>query len=578
MWYMQKMTPESPDNFYISDDESNHRRLVTSIDAKNKTSNQMIVENISGNYYSGLTLSILPGTNTIIIGDNVKARKELIHDLANPKTSGGGGNIRLPKNARVEYVSPSTTDVFDPELSLKDFFLAARGIAGLEEKITELWEEAATDSDKIAEAGDLQTQFEEAGGWESEREINFLLDGLNVAANAHDVIDLETKLGYMSSGQISKAIIARALFSRAGIIVMDDPSVHLDVNSKQWLSEYIKQSDQATIIATSDMDFAAQIADRVVEILDIKLVLNIGTGLENYQAEREKLLEFWLDEANRKKQDIDNLAIQIRDFFRPAAKKTDNMAQVLRAQVSKLERMQAEYDAMPGKILHESRQKQQRHRVFKAKNKSGNDVFSATNLDILYVNDSPDRESTIIEVPKLNIYRGDRIAVIGNNGSGKSTLMRTMAGNIEDITIEGELKLGASVEVGYYSMYSELPNDAMPLRLILGRYVQDPIGIMTFWGFDKSEHYNTAPAELTQRDEIARAQLALLMARQPNLLLLDEPTSYLTPSYQEKLLIAISDYDGTLLVISHDPLFLSKAGLNGRVIMPGAVRQDINYS
>ncbi len=562
---------------FVADEEPNQRRMLSAAEAAPDSGNQMIVENISGDYYTDLSLTIQPGTNTIIIGDNVKARKELIHDLAHPKAVGGNGTVRLPRGTRVEYVTPSATDVADPEITLKDFFFEARGINGVEAQIAALWEKVGANPDDeaaMAEAGNLQTKFEEAGGWEAEREIGFLLEGLNVAGNAHDQIGLETKLGHMSSGQISKAIIAKALFSRAGVIVMDDPSVHLDVYSKQWLADYIKSSNQATIIATSDMEFATHIGDRVVEILDSKLALNIGTNLDNYGVEREKLINNWLDVAGRRKEEIDALAIQIRDFYRPAAKKTDNMAQVLRAQVSKLNRMTAEYEKMPGKILMDSKQREQKPRTFQVGEQSGNDVFIAEGMDIMYESDDPERDGTIIEVPKLGIYKGDRLAVIGNNGSGKSTLMRAIAGETQDMLVEGATKKGPSVETGYYSTTTTLPAEDMPLRQILGRHTRDAMGILAFWGFDRTENYDTKPADLLDRDEIARAQFALLMAKHPNLLMLDEPTAYLTPSYQDKLVDAVKAYDGTLMVISHDPAFLAKLGLKGRIVMPGAKRED----
>ena len=102
------------------------------------------------------------------------------------------------------------------------------------------------------------------------------------------------------------------------------------------------------------------------------------------------------------------------------------------------------------------------------------------------------------------------------------------------------------------------------------------MGTLAYWGFNKSMDYDTKPANVTEKDAQARAQLALLMAQKPNVLLLDEPTSYLTPSYQEKLVESLKEYDGTLLVISHDPTFLARLNLDGRIVMPGAKRQDLH--
>lgn len=534
-----------------------------------------MINNLSGQHYENLSLSIQPGTTTVVIGDNVLARRELISDIAHIQGD-SSADINLSKDARIEYITPSLTDEINPDLMLRDFFLSARGISGVEQQLDELWQLAAEgDEAAIKSAGELQDAFQNADGWNAERDISQIIQGLRLASSDHDIITLDTKLEDMSSGQISKAIIGRSLYSQANIVVMDDPSVHLDVRSKQWLTDYIGQSDTSMVIATSDMSFAEATADRVVEILDSKLTLNIGTGLANYQEERQKLIDSWTDEATRKKEDIQDLKVKIRDFFGPAAKRTDDMAQVLRAQRSKLERMQAEYDAMPGKILIESTPHREVARSFTAKHRSGANVFSLRQVEMLYVNDSSDNEGTVIEAPDLQVYRGDRLAIIGNNGSGKSTLMKMLAGQTEEMLVEGEAKKGSSVEAGYFSPYTSLPNEDQPLRQILGRSDPNAMGTLAFWGFNKSTSYDTKPRDITDKDSQARAQLALLMAQQPNVLLLDEPTSYLTPSYQEKLVESLKDYDGTLLVISHDPHFLVQLGLSGRIVMPSAQRQNL---
>lgn len=571
----KKIEPTEQERFFTPDDTQIAHLGIKSLERRVTGRNSLVINNLSGQHYENLSLSIQPGTTTVVIGDNVLARRELISDIAHIQGD-SSADINLSKDARIEYITPSLTDEINPDLTLRDFFLSARGISGVERQLDELWQLAAEgDEAAIKSAGELQDAFQNADGWNAERDISQIIQGLRLASSDHDIITLDTELEDMSSGQISKAIIGRSLYSQANIVVMDDPSVHLDVRSKQWLTDYISQSDTSMIIATSDMSFAEATADRVVEILDSKLTLNIGTGLTNYQEERQKLIDNWTDEATRKKEDIQELKVKIRDFFGPAAKRTDDMAQVLRAQRSKLERMQAEYDAMPGKILIESTPHREVARSFTAKHRSGTNVFSLRQVEMLYVNDSSDNEGTVIEAPDLQVYRGDRLAIIGNNGSGKSTLMKMLAGQTEEMLVEGEAKQGSSVEMGYFSPYTSLPDEDQPLRQILGRSDPNAMGTLAFWGFNKNTSYDTKPGDITDKDSQARAQLALLMAQQPNVLLLDEPTSYLTPSYQEKLVESLKDYDGTLLVISHDPHFLVQLGLSGRIAMPSAQRQNL---
>jgi ATP-binding cassette subfamily F protein 3 len=229
--------------------------------------------------------------------------------------------------------------------------------------------------------------------------------------------------------------------------------------------------------------------------------------------------------------------------------------------------MKAEYEQMPGKVILDSEQKQKTNRRFEVKDRSGNDVISIKNLQAIY--ETSDNDGSVIDIPSLDIRRQEKVALIGKNGSGKSTLMKILAGDDSDMVVDGECKMGASIDIGYYS-----PTTAIPARedeTIVGATTQldaHPSGILRYWGFNDGDSYKTTVSELKEDDEKTRMQLALIMAKKPNLLLLDEPTSYLTPSYQEKLVDALKDYEGTMLIISHNPDFLAKLGLTGRIVMP----------
>lgn len=530
----------------------------------------LVIEGMRGEHYDELSLSIHPGSTTVVIGDYYQARTEIIHDIADAARSGDNKNVSMPRGTTIEYVTPAIIEVDDPTMTLRDYFLQARSIAGYEQAMAELW--ATGDPSDIDEAGRMQQKFEDAGGWTADNDIEQIIAGLRIRSNDHDTVDLDTPVGEMSSGQVSKAIIGRALYSQAGVIIMDDPSVHLDVHSKDWLAGYVADSKKAMIVSTSDMRFAEDVGTRVVEVLDTGLVLNIGAGVETYSAERKRLIDGWIEEAERLKEDIDKKRVHIRDFLGPAAEKTDNMAQVLRREKTNLARMEEEYEAMPGRKLIDARNKRVKQRTFAAGRRSGDIVETVENLVIMY--DNEEGETTTIEVPHLDVRRGDKLAIVGPNGSGKSTLLKAIAGRTDDMMIDGMAKQGASVTMEMYSPYTTLPNANYPLRVLLGESASDPMGILQYWGFDKQDHYDATPEDLVHLDEIARAQFALIMARRPNLLILDEPTSYLTPKYQQRLADAVRSYDGTLLVVSHDPYFLQELDLTGVVNMPGAGRTD----
>jgi ATP-binding cassette subfamily F protein 3 len=525
---------------------------------------QLVATGISGELFDETNISIGPDSITVIIGDNVRARDELATVLAGitpPHT----GSINRPADSRTEYVVPSLPQAVSPNQSIKDFFLDGRGILGIEDEISRLYEASIENPSALTRAGELQHFFEAHGGWTTDSDMTEVMSGLNIAANDHDTITPDTHIGELSSGQISKVIIGRALFSKAGVIVMNDPSVHLDVRSKQWLESYVKNSRQAIIVTTSDMEFAENIANKVVEVLNTGSVLQCAMSVPAFLKERDTIINNWVEESQRLHEDIEAQRIHIRDFLAPAARQTDNMAQVKRAAVTKLERMERGLDRMPGwKIMQQRRHANPRQ--FEVRNPSGVKVIDIPKLTVGYqVDDRPDM--SVLEMHDLTIHKGDRVALIGRNGSGKSTLLKAIAQPDGNMVMDGTIDLGPSITHGYYSPYTTLPEGTadVPLRELIARADTrvDVSGIMDFWGFDRSTHYDTRVGELVHADERARAQLALIMARKPNLIMLDEPTSYLTPAFRERLIEALRGYDGTLLTVSHDPNFLQALGLNG---------------
>lgn len=531
---------------------------------------QLVARGISGEHFDETDISITPDSITVIIGDNVRARDELAMVLAD-RTPSQTGSINRPVDSRTEYVVPSLPNAVDPTQSIRDYFFAGRGILGMEEMMQALFDRAGEDPSALDEAGRIQERFEALGGWTADSDASEVLDGLNVAANAHDTITLDTPISELSSGQISKVIIGRALFSGAGVIVMNDPSVHLDVRSRQWLETYLDKSRQAVIVTTSDMEFAESVATKVVEVLDTGAVLQTSTGLTGFLDERNRIIDFWTEEAERQREAIKSWEIHIRDLLAPAAKRSDDMAQVKRAAVTKLEKMKSELAAMPGEKILQARQ-QVKERQFEAGRPSGNKVLELHSFQVAY--EAQDNSGTeVIDIPNLDIRKGDKVAVVGRNGSGKSTLMRSIAvPESPELIIDGEAKLGPSVTVGYYSPYTRLPETDVTLRELVTSLSarSDVSAILEYWGFGRSSSYDLRVSELQHHDEQTRAQLAAIMAMAPNFILLDEPTSYLTPAYRQRLIDSLQAYDGTLLVVSHDPKFLQSIGPNGILEMPVA--------
>lgn len=531
----------------------------------------VIGREISGRHFGNIDISLEPNSTVVIIGDNVRGRDELINVIAGeipPMT----GNIRRNETSKVEFVAPSfDEDEIDDfkHKSIKDIFFESRGIFGMEAEIAKLYEASSDNSSALTQAGKLQETFENLGGYDAITEAEQIIEGLNVAGNEHDDITLNTNVNQLSSGQISKILIGKALYSSAGVIVMNDPSVHLDVSSKTWLEAYINSSKQTIVVATSDMQFAENIATKVIEVTDSGLVVQCATDFRSFILQRDRILTQWEEDARQKQKEIQEKKTYLKDFLGPIATRSASMGQAKKSTETLVARLESEYEILPGKKLIEARNVV-RGRKFEVAKKSSELVMQLQGLIISYEQSNVNGLS-VLSMKDLKIFRGNKLAIIGRNGSGKSTLLKALNGDQEEMLVEGNIDISESVATSYYSPYTKLPSGDQTIMGALRSASGSDSGngaIMEYWGFKRSDFYDTKLEEIRHKDEIARAQLAILMAAKSNFIMLDEPTSYLTPVFRDRLIGSLKDFSGTLLVVSHDPYFLEALELNGTLSMP----------
>lgn len=539
----------------------------------------IVGKEFSGRFFDETSISLEPNSTIVIIGDNIRARDELVKVLAG-EVPPQKGAVTRHKTARVEYVTATLAgqEIEDiGQTSIQDVFFQARGIYGMEERMYELYNQSAEDPRALDSAGELQAEFEQLGGYGAPAEVVEILEGLEVSANDHDSVSLDTELGSLSSGQISKAIIGRALFSKAEIIIMDDPTVHLDVRSKEWLAWYINQSKQTIVVATSDIEFAERIATKVVEVTDTGPVIQCATDFPTFIGQRDQILAHWRDEAELKLREIQEKRAHIKDFLGPLAARSLSMGQAKKTTENLVARLESEYEKMPGKKLIENNGIV-KDCAFEIGRPSKDEVLKLRSVNIWYSSEDT-QDTQVINLGDIDVNRGDKLALIGRNGSGKSTLLKAIAGEDDDLIVDGDIDVASNATTAYYSPYTMVVAEVdmtVPEALRAANGSDSNIGqIMEYWGFKRSEYYSTKVADLTHQDETARLQLAIMMSARPNFIMLDEPTSYLTPIFRDRLIKSLEKYPGTLLVVSHDPHFLAALNLNGTLTLPsGTLRKE----
>ncbi len=529
------------------------------------------LEGLSCEYFEPIDLTIMPGDAVVVVSDMAEARAALVDGILS-RGEGFEGKVHASNRTRFSLVEPESAE--PDQLTIKDFYLSSRGLDGVEEKLMELYAGLGDNPDLADEIGKFQALMDDNNGWGAQNEIEQILMGLNIVADNEQPIDIDGNISDVSSGQYIKLALGRALYSKSDIVLLKDPDIHLDVPSRDWLISYIKATKQALVLATSDMLTAEEVATQVVEILNIGNFINIRGDMQTFSRERERIIKEWLADADRVRDEIDHLKNDVQRL-RQAAQNSETLARRKDVQESKLIKLQDAYERMPGKRLSDA-ERSHKSLIFEIDEQGSQRVLSVPSINVSY-RKQPDK---IIHIPDFEIFKGQRVAAVGLNGSGKSTLMKVAFGVAPDqIDASEAITLGPSVVLGWYGPDAKLPNDgSLTLRNFLheAKSKKSPgiSEVLDFWGVDKNLLEKPMTSSLSH-DVITRILFASLMLKNANFLALDEPTSYLSPKYKERLITALQGYKGTLLTISHDVSFLNAIGITDVLKMPDGKMESV---
>ena len=394
--------------------------------------------------------------------------------------------------------------------------------------------------DIIARYGEVQARFEELGGYALEGRAREALAGLGFSQEMMD-----GDVGALSGGWKMRVALARILLMRPDVMLLDEPSNHLDLESLIWLEQFLKGYDGALLMTSHDRAFINRVITKVVEIDGGQLTSYTG-DYEFY--EQQRALSDKQQQAQFERQQA-MLAKEIK-FIERFKARASHAAQV-QSRVKKLDKIER---------VEPPRRRQTVAFEFQPAPRSGEDVVSLKNVHKGY------GTRTIYQGLDFMIRRRERWCVMGVNGAGKSTLLKLVAGATEPD--DGAVSIGGSVKMGYFAQHAMdlLDGERTVFQSLEDAFPQAGQGSLRAlagcFGFSGDDIEKRC--RVLSGGEKARLVMAIMLYDPPNFLVLDEPTNHLDMATKEMLITALSEYEGTMLFVSHDRHFL--AALSNRVL------------
>ncbi|MFC7553430.1 ABC-F family ATP-binding cassette domain-containing protein [Pseudoroseomonas wenyumeiae] len=392
----------------------------------------------------------------------------------------------------------------------------------------------------IERFGEVQGRFEEMGGYALEGRAREVLAGLSFSQEMMD-----GDVGALSGGWKMRVALARILLMRPDVMLLDEPSNHLDLESLIWLEQFLKGYDGALLMTSHDREFMNRIINKIIEIDGGNLTSYSG-DYEFYEAQRAMAEK--QQQAQFERQQA-MLAKEIKFIERFKARASH--ASQVQSRVKKLEKIDR---------VEPPKRRQTVAFEFQPAPRSGDDVVSLKNVHKRY------GSKVIYEGLDFLVRRKERYCVLGTNGAGKSTLLKLVTGSTEPD--EGSVSVGGSVKMGYFAQHAMemLDGDHTVFEALEDAFPRAPQGSLRAlagcFGFSGDEVEKKC--RVLSGGEKARLVMAKMLYDPPNFLVLDEPTNHLDMATKEMLITALSQYEGTMLFVSHDRHFL--AALSNRVL------------
>ncbi|MDR1314239.1 MAG: ATP-binding cassette domain-containing protein [Deltaproteobacteria bacterium] len=506
---------------------------------------------------SGVTLAIEQGDRIGLVGRNGAGKTTIIRLVMEDEQPDRGQVVRA-RGLKIGYLPQEI--LTQPGKRLLELVLdtdpeyrrVEAALKALESELAGLSENPMPEDEVmglVERQGELLHEFERLGGWEKESAAKKILAGLGFVES-----DMERELAEFSGGWVMRAVLARLLLARPDLLILDEPTNHLDLDSLIWLEGYLKATPSALLLVSHDRVFLNNVSNKIIELRNGKADLYPGTY--------EQFLE-----AKQMRIQTESAAFQNQQ---DRIKQMERFIERNRVRASTARRAQSRVKAMDkmDRLAPPDSGLDPKFSLALPVGRRGPDVVSEMkDVSKIY------GDIEVFTGLNLTLRRTERLALVGPNGRGKSTLIKLMAGAIAPT--DGACKLGQSVDLGYFSQFQMDTLDAS--RTVLEEFASVCAGVTVgsqrslLAGFLFQGEDVFKKVKVLSGGEKTRLVLAKIMMGAPNLLLLDEPTNHLDITGRQMLEDALANYQGTMVIISHDRHFINRLATSVGVIENGGL-------
>ena len=488
--------------------------------------------------FKGISFQINPGNRIGLVGRNGAGKSTLLRLIAGEYTP-NNGTVATPKGFRLAYLKqellkqPGITVMALAEQAFEEIKTIESRTEVINFELAERTDyESDGYTDLIEELHHLTERFSLLNGHTYQTDIERVLKGLGFTGK-----DFHKPLDTFSGGWQMRAELARLLLIQPDLLLLDEPTNHLDIESIIWLEEHLAQSKQTVLLVSHDRTFLDNVTNRTIEIT-LGRVYDFNCKYSRYVSQRTEIREKQIQAQKNQEKEIKQTEQLIEKFRYKASKAA--FAQTLIKKLDKMDRI--EVDVEDSRSMHFK---------FPPAPRSGKVIVKGEKLTKYY------GQKLVFKNVSVEMERGSRIAFVGQNGQGKSTLVKVICDGLDH---EGDLTLGHNVKIGYYAQdqADELDGNKTVLATIedaadhdTQKKARDLLGSFMFSGEDVDKK-----VKVLSGGERGRLAMCKLLLQPINFLVMDEPTNHLDMISKDVLKQALNQFDGTLLVVSHDREFL----------------------